>query len=717
MAHVVARTYDGLAPVEQAEFDALATAVGPPSTLTLGDLADGPPPGWANIGDVLSWQGIWVPTAPPTGGVNQLDQLADTQVGPLSDGDVLTFDTGAMKWRNEQPATVPTTLAALTGDVSIGSPAAGQVLKYFGTGINRWMNVALGSWRTFGWTDIDTTVVPTGSQYLVYNGTTSRWTPTTIVNTWTVAGATDVVLTGLANGSVLAWNSGTSKWVPVANPSTIAAQTDVQLTSIANGQALTWNSGTSKFVNTTLSSSVATLTDVVLTGVANGQALVWNSGTSKWVNGSVSSSLATLSDAQLTSVADGNVLQYSSTAAKWVNSTALSGLLAREPLSTLLPATATLGATQTAAIAYGTAAPTEGGVTANALASEDAAPMAWIDRSGTATTVVASVSAVSSSGLSGSVPSNHSNLYSSTLTGSAQKVQLSVAGGPSGRVNLDFGSGGVLLPRVGAIRLLVTAPGTDGFASYEFWATNNSAAMTDTAVTGLAGAGYKLLGSATGGLSTSLNTTLDAASTGPYRYITIVFVWGHVSIFDLWHITDIKVAVYSGGGYIPQTVVSGDLSFSRGATSGAPILTNTLGTSEPLVAAADRVGLYALYRDILPTVTARHVVRVGRWTLSSGGEEDRELIFHCDTGAGFVVRHSQAGGGNRLLVRTSSSQGLWMGLNLDTTTDTSGFVLCAPVATPGDPSDILFAVDNAGNVLAAQSFLPSTYLGQLNFWT
>ena len=49
--------------------------------------------------------------------------------------------------------------------------------------------------------------------------------------------------------------------------------------------------------------------------------------------------------------------------------------------------------------------------------------------------------------------------------------------------------------------------------------------------------------------------------------------------------------------------------------------------------------------------------------------------------------------------------------------DTSGLVLCQPTATTGAASDILLACDNAGNLLCAQSVIPNTYLGQLNFWT
>lgn len=66
---------------------------------------------------------------------------------------------------------------------------------------------------------------------------------------------------------------------------TLSGLTDVFIASPANGQMLTWNAGTSKWNNGAVPvPTLATLGDVAVVSAASNQVLKWDSGSSKWVN-------------------------------------------------------------------------------------------------------------------------------------------------------------------------------------------------------------------------------------------------------------------------------------------------------------------------------------------------------------------------------------------------------------------------------------------------
>ena len=66
----------------------------------------------------------------------------------------------------------------------------------------------------------------------------------------TLSGLTDVFIASPANGQMLTWNAGTSKWNNGAVPvPTLAGLADVAIVSTADTQLLRWDATSSKWVN------------------------------------------------------------------------------------------------------------------------------------------------------------------------------------------------------------------------------------------------------------------------------------------------------------------------------------------------------------------------------------------------------------------------------------------------------------------------------------
>lgn len=96
-----------------------------------------------------------------------------------------------------------------------------------------------------------------------------------------------------SDGDVLAFNSGSGRWEPVApsggggGASTLDGLTDVFAPAPTNGQVLAFVAGSSRWEPTSLPGGGATtlngLTDVNSPTPADGQYLKWDSGTSQWI--------------------------------------------------------------------------------------------------------------------------------------------------------------------------------------------------------------------------------------------------------------------------------------------------------------------------------------------------------------------------------------------------------------------------------------------------
>jgi hypothetical protein len=209
--------------------------------------------------------------------------------------DVWTIDQGATVYFKLDASPTVSNISSLT-DVTITSPANGQVLKYNGTA---WVN------------GIDN-----------------------VGDSLTLDNLTDVVITGTpTNGQVLKYDTATSKWVNETDAtgdggtSALDDLTDVAITGTPTiGQVLKFD-GTS-WVNSTDnigdSLTIDNLTDVVITGTpTNGQVLKYDTATSKWVNGTDalgdSLTLDNLTDVVITNVQDNDMLKYDVATSQWKN--------------------------------------------------------------------------------------------------------------------------------------------------------------------------------------------------------------------------------------------------------------------------------------------------------------------------------------------------------------------------------------------------------------
>jgi len=167
--------------------------------------------GTPSVEDVVKWDGSkWVNgpvTATASPHLIISSSHSDTaSAGALADGQVLRYNGGASKWRNEKLA-----LSDLS-NVTLTSPSSGQLLQYNGTA---WVNVtpsaanptldALANVNTVGKTTLNT---------VVWNG--SQWVP----YTYRLDDLTDVNAPSPSSGQALIWNG--SQWV-AGNPSATVA--------------------------------------------------------------------------------------------------------------------------------------------------------------------------------------------------------------------------------------------------------------------------------------------------------------------------------------------------------------------------------------------------------------------------------------------------------------------------------------------------------------
>lgn len=104
------------------------------------------------------------------GGSSTLAGLTDTDITTPSDGQVLTYDSTAEKWKN---AAIPAQSIDGLSDTAISTPAAGQVLTYDSTA-EKWGNASIPAQSITGLSDT-TISTPTDGQVLTYDGTSSKW--------------------------------------------------------------------------------------------------------------------------------------------------------------------------------------------------------------------------------------------------------------------------------------------------------------------------------------------------------------------------------------------------------------------------------------------------------------------------------------------------------------------------------------------------------------
>lgn len=163
--------------------------------------------------------------------------------------------------------------------------------------------------------------------YVSENSTTYQWlngvwVESDIINSSTLNGLTDVDTSDKANGKVLTYNSGSSKWTANDIPKgSIYNSTDVNIYGIPDeGHVLTMG-GDGYWTDLRIPyDSIANLTDTDLSSLSNNQILMWN-GTN-WTNTDLSATVVpnmeSIPDVDISDVVDGNILKWNGT--KWVNS-------------------------------------------------------------------------------------------------------------------------------------------------------------------------------------------------------------------------------------------------------------------------------------------------------------------------------------------------------------------------------------------------------------
>lgn len=102
-------------------------------------------------------------------------QDVDTTTIPPVDGQALIFDAGIWKPTNLQNPS--TTLGALT-DVQLGSLTNGELLTYNSTA-NKWVNQVKPEYTIEEMKDFDNTVAKLDNDFLSYNLSAAKWEPKT----------------------------------------------------------------------------------------------------------------------------------------------------------------------------------------------------------------------------------------------------------------------------------------------------------------------------------------------------------------------------------------------------------------------------------------------------------------------------------------------------------------------------------------------------------
>lgn len=255
-------------------------------------------------GNTIIWDSTinkWIPGNLST----TLQNLSDVSISQpsLIDGDTLTWVDTDKKWEAKQ---VATKLSQLT-DTNVGSVTDKQVLKY---------NAITKKWEP----------IPIDLQFLsdvnitdssVENGQVLTWT--LLDNKWEaktpitdLSKLTDVNITGITNKQVLRYNSASKTWEPITLG--LNLNSDVNIVSPTNGQVLTWVGSDSKWEAKPISIGISSLTDVSAPSMVDGDVLTWVATDSKWEpKAQIISSIETLSDVNIITKNTNDLLKWNGT--------------------------------------------------------------------------------------------------------------------------------------------------------------------------------------------------------------------------------------------------------------------------------------------------------------------------------------------------------------------------------------------------------------------
>lgn len=436
-----------------------------------------------------------------------------------------------------------------------------------------------------------------------------------------------------------------------------------------------------------------------------GAALRWDPGHAYFTPQNVT--IATCSDVKLTGLQNGELLSYDSVQSKWVNTAPVAlpagvtaerlGLIESDIGQLAAPsASVVLNANESACVTYGfnaTPAAAEG-ATQRSTATDATYPFAALVRD--TEWAIPPVQVTITVGSSNPTPPTRLPLDD----GGALQQQLYSNGGYA-RVNYDLGAEYVLATAQSVVWWWGAGL---SFGEYRLYGCTSATCMTDSSVLDPPGAAYTLLHTATGTAGDGPRTVYGtASSTGPWRYVCLIFSGGHGSSNNL------RVLVKSApSGMTAQSLLNGDIALSRNSTtSGLPVVTNTAGSSETLVTNCQRLGQWLLWRDLLTTVLARGTLRVGGWRLEPGADT-RELALTNDgydqstlsagtPTTGFTVRASTQRGGDWIVLRPSGTTGMCLALSTTATFPGDiGFILTPNNASGTSP--VCITVELGGTI-------------------
>lgn len=292
-------------------------------------------PGTLNTGDVLIFNattGLWTGGSAPSGSISGLsDVFID---GPISSGQLLTYDGTISKWRPTFFNAV-SSVNGLVGNVTLTTDNINESIsrQYYN---NSRVETYLNTRSVDILADVSTSGA-TNNQVLAWDGT--MWIPRSIGGIFSLRlqDLSDVFAVNPLNGQTIVWSSASNRWQPgsiveldntddlpegtvnkyasisninsALNSISINALNDVQISvnTLTNGQLLVYSNGqwinssagaantdglpegsTNRYytdlrVKTYLNNnSINEFLDVESTGATGGQVLAWDAATSRW---------------------------------------------------------------------------------------------------------------------------------------------------------------------------------------------------------------------------------------------------------------------------------------------------------------------------------------------------------------------------------------------------------------------------------------------------
>lgn len=201
--------------------------------------------------------------------------------------------------------------------------AAPEHLQFYVTSESSWYQFSGGVWAAIPAGTVavlnDLTNVNTGTpadgEVLTYDAGTSKWIAHALTLVTSLSALSDVNVTGITDGQGIAWNETEGKFEPrtfalTGGATTLGGLTDVDASSETNGYVLTWNTteGKAKFeAIPTPSLELENLSDVTITAPEAGYVLTYN-GAGQWVAEATTEGTVTIDDGTTTVAGVSNIL-------------------------------------------------------------------------------------------------------------------------------------------------------------------------------------------------------------------------------------------------------------------------------------------------------------------------------------------------------------------------------------------------------------------------